>query len=59
MLPCLVGCYVQVQITNWTDKQWNSVEVLKPPKLSTLFEKMKLRIQWKIPMPALYEEFLV
>jgi len=59
MVPCLVVRYVQVHIANWTDKQWNSTEALAPPQLASLFEKMKLRIQWEIPMPARYEEFLV
>jgi len=34
-------------------------ELLAPPILSSLFEKMRLRIQWEIPMPSRYEESLL
>jgi len=59
MVPCLIVHHVQVHVKNWIDRQWNSREALAPPVLSISFEKMKLCIQWEIPMPVRYEEFLV
>jgi len=59
MVPCLVVRHVQVHIANWMDKQWNTDEALAPPVLSSLFEKMRLRIQWEISMPFRYEESLL
>jgi hypothetical protein len=59
MVPCLVVRHVQVHVANWLDKQWNTDVPLAPPNLSALFEKMRLRIQWEIPMPAKYEESLL
>ena len=59
MVPCLVVRHVQVHIANWMDKQWNTDDALAPPVLSSLFEKMRLRIQWEIPMPFRYEESLL
>ena len=56
MVPCLVVHHVQVHVANWLDKQWNMDVLLAPPNLSSLFKKMRLRIQWEIPMPAKYEE---
>ena len=59
MVPCLVVRHVQVHVANWLDKQWKTDVPLAPPNLSSLFEKMRLRIQWEIPMPAKYEESLL
>ena len=52
MVPCLVVRHVQVHVANWLDKQWNM-------DVPSLFEKMRLRIQWEIPMLAKYEESLL
>jgi hypothetical protein len=36
----------------WLDKQWSSEAPIAAPKFEDLFDKIKLRMNWEIPMPA-------
>jgi hypothetical protein len=58
LLPCLIVRWLQVHLGVWLDKQWSSEAPIAAPKFEDLFDKIKLRMNWEIPMPAKYESAL-
>ena len=52
----LILRYVQVRLSTWWDKQWVRERPLATPNLVGLFDKIRLREQWEIPLPPNYAE---
>ena len=52
----LILRWVQVQVSMWFDKQWSRRRALQIPRLSDLFDRIRLREHWEIPLPPTYTD---